>query len=106
MTEQTGEQLRDIGMATAELNAEDWCALAMLELEEVWKSKRHDKTPWLFEAHKWHICRAIGGAKNWSKCAGVLAKEARKRGWVDYAGAGTAKNSSGHASLRRSYVWL
>lgn len=102
----TGAILRDEGMALAKANASEWFGLAIIELENIWKTYRHETNEWLFEIHKFPICRALGEHWNWSKCAGSLAKEARKRGWIEYAGTGQAQNSTGHASLRRTYRWL
>lgn len=100
-----GSQLRDAGIAQALANSDDWKDLALIELEQIWQSRRHEQNEFTFEMLKFPVVVTIGQPHT-PNCWGGIAQKMVKRGWIKCTGTDTAKNASGHASLRRKYRWM
>lgn len=100
-----GQQLRDTGIAQALSNSDDWGDLALIELEQIWKSRRYEQNEFTFEMLKFPVVATIGQPHT-PNCWGGLAQKMVKRNWIICTGTDTAKNASGHCSLRRKYRWL
>lgn len=100
-----GQRLRDSGIAQALENSGDWKTLALIELEEIWKTRRHEQNEFTFEMLKFPVVRAIGQPHT-VNCWGGIAQKMVKNRWILCTGTSNAQSASGHSSLRRKYRWL
>lgn len=101
-----GAVLRDAGIQQALENSGDWKSLALIEMEQIWKSRRHELNEFTFEMLKAPIVITCGLPHS-SAVWGGISKTAVRRGWIaDTGKTCTAKSASRHASLARIYRWV